>query len=127
MLSWFGSDGGRGTIGDDAMAIIIKNLKRVMVRDGICVSNSFYVVFYPILAPIPNFIQIGRKIQKLKIFSIGLFWLVGLVGRKMDEGISNSFYVVFVLVAQLTKTVQVIENFQLLYFSSDLYEIWYRG
>ena len=41
-----------------------KNLKRVMVRDGICgqsagekmavaVSNSFYVVFYPILAPIP--------------------------------------------------------------------------
>ena len=22
-----------------------KNLKRVMVRDGICVSNSFYVVF----------------------------------------------------------------------------------
>ena len=36
-----------------------KNLKRVMVRDGICVSNSFYVVFYPILAPIPNFIQSG--------------------------------------------------------------------
>ena len=46
-----------------------KNLKRVMVRDGICVSNSIYVVFYPILAPIPNFIQIGRKIQKLKIFN----------------------------------------------------------
>jgi len=44
-----------------------KNLKRVMVRDGICVSNSFYVVFYPILAPIPNFIQIGRKTEKLKI------------------------------------------------------------
>ena len=33
----------------------------------------------------------------------------------------------FVLVAQLTKTDQVIENFQLLCFSSDLNEIWYRG
>ena len=43
-----------------------KNLKRVMVRDGICVSSSFYVIYYPILAPIPNFIQIGRKTQKLK-------------------------------------------------------------
>ena len=48
----------------------LKNLKRVMVRDGICgesagekmavaVSNPFYVVFYP------NFIQIRRKTQKL--------------------------------------------------------------
>ena len=48
-----------------------------MVRDGICVSNSFYVVFYPILAPIPNFIQIGRKTQKLKIFNnlVGFGWL----------------------------------------------------
>ena len=32
----------------------------------------------------------------------------------------------FVLVAQPTKTDQVIENFQLLYFSSNLYEIWCR-
>ena len=51
-----------------------------MVRDGICgesagekmaevVPNSFYVVFYPILAPLPNFIQIERKTQKLKIFN----------------------------------------------------------
>ena len=56
---------------------LVKNLKRVMVRDGICVSNSFYVVFYPILAPIPNFIQIGRKAQKLKIFNnlVGFGWL----------------------------------------------------
>ena len=48
-----------------------------MVRDGICVLNSFYVVFYPILAPIPNFIQIGRKTQKLKIFNnlVGFGWL----------------------------------------------------
>ena len=29
----------------------------------------------------PNFIQIGWKTQKLKIFTIGRFWLVGLVGR----------------------------------------------
>ena len=42
-----------------------------------------------------NFIHIGRKTQKLIIFAIGQFWLVGLVGRKMVVGISNSFYVVF--------------------------------
>ena len=39
--------------------------------------NSFYVVFCPILAPIPNFIQIAWKTQKLKFFAIGQFWLVG--------------------------------------------------
>ena len=48
--------------------------------DGICgksagekiavaVSKSFYIDFYPILTPIPNFIQIGRKTQKMKIFN----------------------------------------------------------
>ena len=53
-----------------------KILKRVMVSDVICVSYSFYVVFHPILAPIPNFIQIGRKTQ-LKIFNnlVGFGWL----------------------------------------------------
>ena len=45
--------------------------------------NSFCVVFGPLLAPIPNFIQIGQKTQKLKIFTFGRFWLVRLVGRKM--------------------------------------------
>ena len=62
---------------NDGNAFEMINLKRVMVRDGICVSNSFYVVFYPILAPIPNFIQIGRKTQKLKIFNnlVGFGWL----------------------------------------------------
>ena len=47
------------------------NLKRVMVRDGICgesahglkmmvaVSNSFYVTFCPILTSVANFIEIG--------------------------------------------------------------------
>ena len=67
-----------------------KNLKRIMVRDGICgepanglkngcrrfglvrlvgqkivvgISNWFYVVFGSLLAPTPNFIQIGWKTQ----------------------------------------------------------------
>ena len=53
------------------------------------ISNSFYVVFAPLLAPIPNFIQIGQKTQKLEIFTFGRFWLVGLVGRKMVATISN--------------------------------------
>ena len=55
----------------------MKNLKRIMVRDGICDSNSFYVVFYPILAPIPNFIQIEKKTHKLKIFNnlVSFGWL----------------------------------------------------
>ena len=59
------------------------------------ITKSFYIVFGPSLAPIPNFIEIGQKTQKLKIFAIGQFWLVGLVGRKIVVGISNSFYVVF--------------------------------
>ena len=52
-------------------------------------SNMVYVVFGPLLAPIPNFIQIGRKTQKLKIFTVGRFWLVGPVGRKMVAATSN--------------------------------------
>ena len=85
-----------------------------MVRDGICVSCSFSVVFYPILATIPNFIQIGRKTQKLKIFAIGRFWLVGLVGRKMVVGISNSFYVVFgPLIALIPNFIQIGQKTQI--------------
>ena len=53
------------------------------------VSNSLYVVFASLLAPIPNFIQIGQKTQKLEIFTFGRFWLVGLVGRKMVAATSN--------------------------------------
>ena len=53
------------------------------------ISNSFYVVFGPLLAPIQNFIQIGQKTQKLKIFTIGRFWLVGLAGQKMFAATSN--------------------------------------
>ena len=46
------------------------------------ISNSFYAVFGPLLAPIPNFIKIRWKTQKLKVFTICRFWLVELVGRK---------------------------------------------
>ena len=53
------------------------------------ISNSFYVVFGPMLASIPNFIQIGQKTQKLTIFVIGRFWLVWPVGRKMVAATSN--------------------------------------
>ena len=40
---------------------------------------------YPIFAPIPNFIQIGWKLRKLKILTFGQFWLVGLVGQKWSQ------------------------------------------
>jgi len=53
------------------------------------ISNSFYVVFGPLLVSIENFIPIGKKIQKLKIFAIGRVWLIGPVGRKMVAATSN--------------------------------------
>ena len=55
-----------------------------MVRDGICVSNAYYVVFYPTLALKPRFIQIGRKTQKLKIANnlVGFGWL-GYLDEKL--------------------------------------------
>ena len=74
-----------------------------MVRDGICgvsvdalknFCSHFKVVSGSLLAPIPNFIQIGQKTQKLEIFNVGRFWLVRLVGRKMVIGISNLSYIV---------------------------------
>ena len=75
---------------------------------AVATLNSFYVVFGPLLAPIPNFIQIGWKAQKLKIFAIGRFWLVGLVGQKMVVGISNSFYVVSAsLLAPIPNFIQI--------------------
>ena len=37
----------------------------------IAISNSFYVDFGAVLAPIPNFNPIGQKTQKLKIFGFG--------------------------------------------------------
>ncbi len=58
------------------------------------ISNSFYIVLVPLLASIPNFIQIGQKTQKLEIFSICWLWLVGLVSRKNVVDISNSFQVI---------------------------------
>ena len=47
---------------------------------AVATSNSIYILFGPLLAPIPNFIQIRWKAQKLKIFC---YWsvLVGWGGR----------------------------------------------
>merc|ERR1711954_465428 len=76
-------------------------------------SNSFYVVFAPLLAPIPDFIRIGQKTRKLEIFTFGRFWLVGLVGQKMVVGISNSFYVVFApLLAPISNFIQIGQKTQ---------------
>ena len=94
-------------MGDFMMKILKKNLKRIMVRDGICresanrLKNScshFKLILYsfqPNIISHTNFHPNGMKNTKLKIFGIGQFWLVGLVGQKMVVGISNSFYVVF--------------------------------
>ena len=72
------------------------------------IANSFYVVFAPLLTPIPNFIQIGQKTQKLEIFTFGRFWLVGLVGQKMVVATLNSFYVIFVsLLAPIPNFIQI--------------------
>ena len=72
------------------------------------ILNSFYVVITPLSAPIPNFIQIGQKTQKLEIFTFGRFWLVWLVGRKLVVGILNSFYVVFApLLAPIPNFIQI--------------------
>ena len=59
------------------------------------IPNSFFVVFGLRLAPVPNFTQIGQKMQKLKIFAVGRFWLVCLVGKKIAVATSNSFNVAF--------------------------------
>ena len=72
------------------------------------ISNSIYVLFGPLLSPIPNFIQIGQKTQKLKILAICRFWLVGVVGQKMAVATSNSFYVLFgPLLAPILNFIQI--------------------
>ena len=77
------------------------------------ISNSFYLVFSPCLAPLPNFILIGQKTQKLEIFTFGQLWLVGLVGRKMVVGISNSFYLVFAsFLAPMPNFIQIGQETQ---------------
>ena len=81
------------------------------------ISNWFYVVFGPSLAPIPNFVQIGWKTQKLKIVIIGRVWLVGLVGKKRVVGISNSLCCFWDFISPHTKFHQnpmenaEVENF----------------
>ena len=77
------------------------------------ILNSFYVVFAPLLTPIPNFIQIGQKTRKLEIFTFGQSWLVGLVGRKMVVGISNLFYVIFApLLASIPNFIKIRQKTQ---------------
>ena len=77
------------------------------------ISNSFYIVFSPYLAPLPNLIQIVQKTRKLVIFTFGRFWLVGLVDRKMVVGILNSFYVVFApLLALILNFIQIGQKTQ---------------
>ena len=61
---------GHGVLEWNTFGVFKKNLKRVMVRDGICgvlvdalkaavaISNLSYVVSGTLSAPIPNFIQI---------------------------------------------------------------------
>ena len=71
----------------------------------VAISNLFYVVFGPLLAPIPNFIQIGWKTQKLKIYAVARFWLVGPVAQKMVVAISNLFNVP--LLAPIPNFIQI--------------------
>ena len=51
-------------------------------KKAVFISNSFHLVFNPILAPKPNLIEIGWKTQKLKRFVIGQLWYVSWVGQK---------------------------------------------
>ena len=79
----------------------------------VAISNLFYLVFGPLLGPIPNFIQIGEKTQKLKTFAVGQFWLFGLVGRKIIVSISNSFCLVFApFLAPMPNFIQIGQKTQ---------------
>ena len=66
----------------------------VSQKIAVVISNSFYVVFSPILAPKPNLIKIGWKTQKLKRFAIGQLKYVSWVGQKIAVAISKIFLVV---------------------------------
>ena len=59
-------------------------------KTAVATSNSFFVVVH-----LPNFIQIGQKTKRLKIFAVSRLWLVGPVSKRIAVFISNSFYVVF--------------------------------
>ena len=57
---------------------------------AIAVSNSFYVMYCPLFTPVPNFIQIGIKTQKL----VGLVRSdiqAGKRGQKKKNGPSQNF------------------------------------
>ena len=86
----------------------------------VAISSLLNVVFGPLLAPIPNFIQIGWKTLKLKIYAVGQFWLVGPVAQKMVVAITNLFKVVlfryqppYQISSRSDKNIEV-ENFRYL-------------
>ena len=71
-----------------------------MVRNGICgekahgLKNNYsrFKLILCCLLPIINpYTKFHPNCNKLTIFAIGRFWFVGLVGKKMVVGISNSF------------------------------------
>ena len=60
-------------------------------------------------ANVPNFIEIGLKTQKLRMFALGQFWLVGLVvvGQIKIIDIQNSFYVMFPILAPIPNFIKI--------------------
>ena len=81
----------------------------------------YHVIFGPLLAHMPNLIQIGQKTQKLEIFTFSRFWLVELVAQEMVVGIQNSFSVVF------TPLLAPIPNFILIGQKTQKLEIFTFG
>ena len=79
--------------GTSLSCFTIDNVWLVGQRMPVDISYAFFVILGPLLSPKPNFIQNGQTMQKLKIFAVGGFWLVGLVGKKMVVDISYPSYV----------------------------------
>ena len=73
----------------------------------------YHVILGPLLAHMPNLIQIGQKTDKLEIFTFGRFWVVGMVGRKMVVRILHKFYFVFAtLLAPIPNFIQIGQKTQ---------------
>ena len=90
------------------MAIFVFSTKKPMGIAAYMDEGMRNVVLVGGLAPIPNFIQIGWKTRKLKISTVGRFWLVGVVGQKMGVATSNSIYVPFgPLLAPIPNFIQI--------------------
>ena len=66
------------------------------------------MLFLPHYQPPYHISSKSDKKTKLEIFTFGRFWLVGLVGRKMVVGVSNSFHIVFAsLLAPIPNFIQI--------------------